>query len=127
MNLDIKSEFKKIVLNIDIFKNCFNKVHSNSKYSLDLIIDELLYFLKSGVSWTTLRSPIKPKTLYWHYSRFVSHNVFAKLFFRIRKLYIDKIMGQNTSLLIDSTPIFNKYGITKIGRNKFYKNKIPSS
>ena len=50
-----------------------------------------------------------------------------KLFQKIRRKYINKyIISQSNKLcdlLIDSTVIYNKGGINKIGRNKFYKNK----
>ena len=62
MNFDLKKEFKKVILNTNNLKNTFIKQHTNNKYNLDLIIDELFYFLKSGVSWRMLRSPINYKT-----------------------------------------------------------------
>ena len=122
MNFDIKTEMKKVILKSSL-KDSFNKMHSNAKYSLDLIISELLYFLKSGISWNFLRSPIKSKTLFWHFTRFVDNHIFLKLYNKIRKVYIDKYIKDNCSLLIDSTNIPNKNGFNKIGRNKFYKNK----
>ena len=76
MNFSIQNEIKKIVLNTKKLKITYTKQYSNSKYSLDLIIQEILYFLKSGNSWANLRSPIKSKTLYWHFQKFVSFNIF---------------------------------------------------
>lgn len=49
MKFDITEEMKNIILNSSI-KNTYNKTHTHTKYPLDLIINELLYFLKSGVS-----------------------------------------------------------------------------
>ena len=123
MNFNLTLELKKIILATKKLKNTFDRKHSNSKYSLDLIINEILYFLKSGVSWRMLRSTINCKTLFWHYSRFVKNKVFLKLFTKIRNLYINKYICNDCTLLIDSTIIYNKNGINKIGRNKFYKNK----
>jgi transposase len=123
MNFDIKFELKNIILASKHLKNTYDHKHTNSKYSLDLIIDELMYFLKSGVSWRLLRSTINSKTLFWHYRRFVDNNVFVRLFNKIKQVYLKKYIDDQCSLLIDSTIIYNKYGINKIGRNKFYKNK----
>lgn len=124
MHIDIKTELKNIILKTEGLNSTYLFSHTNSKYSIDLIIDELLYFLKSGVSWRMLRSPIHYKTLYWHFSKFVEYNIFLKLFKKLRQIYLDQfIVSDNVSLLIDSTIIYNKYGINKIGRNKFYKNK----
>jgi transposase len=123
MNFNIQFECKKIILNNKNLKSTYNKIHTNSKHSLDLIIDELFYFFKSGVSWKLLRSPINSKTLFWHFSKFVKNNIFLKLFNKIKNTYINKHKNQDYTLLIDSTTIYNKYGVNKIGRNKFYKNK----
>ena len=123
MNFDIKLEIKNIILNCNKLKYSYTKQHCNSKYSLDTIIDELFYFLKSGISWRLLRSTINYKTLFWHFSRFVKNNIFLKLFKKIRNIYLNKYIDNSCTLLIDSTIIYNKYGINKIGRNKFYKNK----
>lgn len=123
MNFNIKIELKKIILNCNNIKNTYNNTYSNSKYSLDLIIDELLYFFKSGVSWRYLRSPINSKTLFWHFSRFVKNNIFFKLFKKIVNIFKNNNNNNDNTFLIDSTTIYNKYGINKIGRNKFYKNK----
>ena len=122
MNFDIKLEIKNIILNCNVINKSYTIKHSNTKYSLDLIITEIFYFLKSGVSWRTLRSSVNYKTLFWHFSRFVENNIFLKLFKKIKNYYKNTIQD-NTLLFIDSTSIPNKYGINKIGRNKFYKNK----
>lgn len=86
MNFDIKTEMKKIILK-SLLKNSFNKTHSNSKYSLG----------RYGISWNFLRSPVKSKILFWHFTRFVDNNIFFKLYNRIRSLYID----EKYSLLLD--------------------------
>ena len=121
MNLDIVTEIKNIILSTDKLKDTYIKKHS--KYSLHLIITEILYFLKSGVSWRMLRSPINYKTLYWHYSLFVKYNIFFKLFNKIKRVYLNLHLNETNTMYIDSTIIYNKNGINKIGRNKFYKNK----
>ena len=40
-------------MNTKSLNKTFSIQHPNSKYSLDLIIDEILYVLKPGVSWRT--------------------------------------------------------------------------
>ena len=124
MTIDIRSEIKHIVLRTKKLQQTYSKKHNNSKYSLDMVIDEILYFFKSGVSWRLLRSPINYKTLYWHYKGFIKNDIFKKVYSRIRTKYLKIIKKTNkVTVLIDSTIIYNKYGINKIGRNKFYKNK----
>ena len=125
MDIDIQSEIKQIILNTASLKNTFTKTYPNTKFSLDLIISELLYFLKSGVSWRYLRSEISYKTLHRYYVTFVKANVFLNLFLKIRRKYITNYINKsdNVTLYVDSTIIYNKSGINKLGRNKFYKNK----
>jgi transposase len=123
MVLDIKIELKNIILSADKLKTTYVKKHSNTKYSLDLIINEILYFIKSGVSWRMLRSTINYKTLHWHYTLWIKHNIFIKLFNKIKSQYLHYYNTQTQTLYIDSTTVYNKNGINKIGRNKFYKNK----
>jgi transposase len=123
MKIDIVTEIESIVLSTNKLKDTYLKKHTNSKYSLRLIITEILYFLKSGVSWRMLRSPINYKTLHWHYSLFVKNDIFLKLFNKIKNMYVTLNLNETNTMYIDSTIIYNKNGINKIGRNKFYKNK----
>lgn len=123
MTVDIKSLLKNTILASGKLRNTYIKKHSNTKYTLDVIIEEILYFLKSGVSWRMLRSPINYKTLHWHFSQFVKNNIFLKVFKKIKKIYLKQYLQEEQTLYIDSTIIYNKNGINKIGRNKFYKNK----
>jgi transposase len=123
MNLDIKKELTKIILNSKI-KNTYSIKYGNSRYTLDHIIDELIYVLKSGVSWRNVRSVINYKTLFWHFNNLSKNHIFHKLFYKIKRKYFKILNYPNVNyLLIDSTIIYNKFGINKIGRNKFYKNK----
>ena len=123
MNFNIQNELKKIILATNKLRDTYNKKHTNSKYTIDLIISEILFFLKSGNSWKTFRSPINYKTLFWHFNKFVQNNVFKRLYTKIKNNYLKKYIRDDVTLLIDSTTIFNKGGVNKVGRNKFYKNK----
>lgn len=122
---DIKQYIKNIILKTKKLNYTFLKKHPNSKYSLDDIISEILYFLKSGLSYRMLRSKINYKTLHYYYSKFIKYNIFHKLFNKIRNIYLKKYISKTNKaiLYIDSTIVANKYGVNKVGRNKFYKNK----
>ena len=97
------------------------KIFPNSIFSLENVLIEILYVLKTGIPWRDLRSTIKWQTVYYHFKRFTKNNIFKRLFFNLRKKYINKV---NTNILsIDSTFIPNKFGKNKVKRNKFYKNK----
>lgn len=122
MNFDIKKEIKIIISNTDVLRKRYFSTHPNTKYSLDTIIQEIIYFLRSGTSWNLLRSSVNSKTLFWHFQQLVKYNIFFRLYQKIKYFYLRKY-NPSTTLYIDSTSISNKYGVTKIGRNKFYKNK----
>jgi transposase len=120
-NFDIKSELINIILNNSNLNSTFTIIHPNTKFSLSSLIDEILYVLKSGVSWRNLRSPIPFKTVFYHFNCFSKERIFHKLFSKLKTIYL-KSQKPHT-FLVDSTSIYNKFGVNKIGRNKFYKNK----
>jgi transposase len=121
LNISFIEILKKIILGDTEIGIFYRNQYPNSKYSLDDILNELLYFLKSGVSWKNLRSKINTNTLYWHFRRFVSRNIFNSFFIFLRNEYFKH---HNCLLqIIDSTCIFNKLGKEMVARNKFYKNK----
>jgi len=94
--------------------------HKHQKYCYNEIINDILYLLKTGIPWRQIRSHIKWQTLYWHFRQFVAQNLFTKTFKQITKIY----QHQNGNILItDTSFIQNKYGVNKLGRNRFFKNK----
>ena len=116
-------DIKQTIFNTKNLKNRYIVNHPNQKYSIDLIINEIIYVLKSGVSWNLARTKVNSKTLYWHYSDMVRHNIFGRAFNRVRNKYV-KLFGNNdTSVLIDTSIVYNRCGVNKIGRNKYYRNK----
>lgn len=120
--INIKQMLIDTILNCKNINSTYLYPSPNSKFNLQFIVDELLCFFKSGSSWRHFRSSINFRTLHWHFSRFADNNIFLRLFNKIVNLYSKYIVP--STLLIDSTSIPNKFGITKIGRNKFYKNKF---
>src|SRR5271156_4749550 len=128
INFDIKKTIIDIILSTKGLQDTYSKSHPNTKYSIDLIIDDIFYVLKTGLSWRNVRSSIKWTSLYWHYSNFVKHHIFLKLFNFFKRQYLHNYIYPSTSplpisLFLDSSVIYNKFGVTKLGRNKFYKNK----
>lgn len=123
MMFNIKKELKKVIMNSKL-KTTYNKKHPNTHYTLDEILNDIIYVLKTGISWRNLRSKINYRTVFWHYKRFADNNIFNKLFNVLKTKYFKSAKFTSiTDLLLDSTIIYNKCGITKLGRNKFYKNK----
>jgi transposase len=121
LNISFIEIIKNIIFTNKKLKYNYTKNYPNSKYLLDTIISDILYILKTGISWRDSRSSINWHTLYWHFKRFSENRVFEQLFKSLRKGYI-----YNHSInvqIVDSTFIMNKFGKNKIERNKFFKNK----
>ena len=121
MKVDILS-IKNLIYDT-IHKSCighlYETTHTNQKYQIMDILEDIIYVLKTGISWRNLRSHINWVTLYWHYKRFVKYGIF-------KKTYLSLLHGCNkfTNIhIIDSTFIPNKFGKNKIARNIFYKSK----
>ena len=121
INISLSKLIQDIILTTPGIMQSYNTKFHNSKYPLNLIINEILYVLKSGVSWRDSRSQIHWNTLFWHFNRLSSFGIFQKLFNRLRVSYSEK---HNLDVqIVDSTFIMNKFGKDCIARNKFFKNK----
>lgn len=121
LNMSFVDIFKKFVMKNEDLNKSYNYNHPNKKYSIELIINEIIFVLKTGIAWRNLRSSIHWNTLYHHYRRFVKFNIFQKIFNYLRNTYFKS--SHSNVQIIDSSFIPNKYGRNKISRNKFYKNK----
>jgi len=95
----------------------------HSKYNLSNIIDDILYILKTGIAWRSIRSTINYNTIYWHFQRFIKYNIFKKLYTKILNNYCYNRRDNLYIQIIDSTFILNKCGKNKIARNKYFRNK----
>jgi transposase len=112
---------KDMILKNPFIRQTYIHKHPNTKYSIDTIINDILYVLKTGISWRNVRSIINWNTLYWHFSIMSKCNIFKDVFNNLRNQYISK--HDMSIQIIDSTFIMNKCGKNKIARNKFFKNK----
>ena len=59
----------------------------HTKYKLPDIIDEIFYVLKTGIAWRALRSSINWQSVYYHFKRFVSNDIFKKFYLSLRMQY----------------------------------------
>lgn len=121
--MDIKTRVIQTIYRTPRIAVYYKTTYPNSKYSLDMIISDILHLHKTGIAWRDIRTKCSHTTLFYHYQRFQRHDIFGKVFRELRGEYIKQLGEANVWLLIDSSVINNKYGVTKIGRNKFYKNK----
>jgi transposase len=100
----------------------FSNVHQ--KYSLYEYLIEILYVLKTGISWRDLRSKINWISVYKTFCKLVSQNIFQKTYKNILGDYLDdQPKSELKYLLTDTTFIPNKKGHDMIGYNTFYNRK----
>ncbi len=112
---------KLIILNHATIGVFYNKHYPNSKYTLSDILQEIFFVLQTGISWRNLRSHINWKSVYFHFQRFVLHDIFKTLYIHLRAKYLSN--NKSNIQIIDSTFIANKFGKNNIARNIFFKNK----
>ena len=121
-NFSFEEILKNTIKNSPI-NNSYNHSYHNQKYELDDIIKDIIYVLKSGVSWRNIRSNIKWQSLIYHFNRFIKYNIFLKTYKHILKIYSKIFKPEEQILYTDTTFIKNNIGIKHLGRNKFFKNK----
>lgn len=100
----------QFIKNMDHFKNKYNFSHNRQKYKLEVIIDEILYVLKAGNSWTSHRGPIPGKTLNAHFVEFNKNRVFELFYSSLLSSYFDKYSHRLDHILTDASVFTNKFG-----------------
>lgn len=119
----LKLLIRYIKSNKQIYKS-FDFSHKQQKYTLREILVDILYVLKTGISWRDLRSHIGWNTVYKRYIMLNNFGVFEICYTDLLKKYLKK--GTNKKLkyiLTDTSFVQNKKGQDMIGYNKFYKKK----
>ena len=79
MKISFNNFLKTIIFKNKLLNKAYNYNHPNQKYSLDLIINEIIYVLKTGIAWRHIWSKIHWNTLYHHYRRFVKFIIFKSI------------------------------------------------
>ena len=101
INISFKKYLKHMILSNKDIKHFYVSKKTNTKYSLDDIIDGILFILSSGVSWRDSRSVVHWNSLYFHFKRFTTYNIFRKTFIKLRSQYMSK--NSSNIQIIDST------------------------
>lgn len=101
-------------------------VHNNlRKFELKDILEEIIYFLKSGVSYKNYRGKLSKSTLHYYINYFSQKNIFISTYLKLYNEYsksnfYDKIKYLST----DTTFIINKSStLENVNRNPYMKNK----
>jgi transposase len=110
-------------INQTFLVNSYNYTYPNQKYSLSEILNDIMYVLKTGISWRNIRSNINWRTLIFHFNRLCQYNIFQKTYKNLLKLYVKTLSIKEKILLTDTSFIKNNIGTNKLGRNIYFKGK----
>lgn len=128
MKIQLNFSFKNII-KLFILENQLFKPTTNTKYSLDVILNVIEYVLITGSSWRSLELPIfsnnniKWQSIYYHFQKFSKAKVFEKVYHKLLTHYFRKNKSAKLKYLsIDSSFILNAYA-SNVGYNGFYKKK----
>ena len=131
----LKDSLKIFVENASLIDIIYNYVIENysrkysfktkkQKYCARLIITELLYLAKTGLSYENYRGPVNRKTLNTHALFFAKHRIFENVYELMHKEYSkDNTSSRFKYQSTDTSYIMNINGKENIGRNKHNKNK----
>ena len=95
------------------------------KFDLKVILKEIIYFLKSGVSYKNYRGDLSKSSLNYYINLFSRKNIFVSNYWKLHEEYsksnfYDKVKYLST----DTTFIINKSSsLENVARNPYMKNK----
>jgi len=69
-SLTVKILIKHIKQNQELYKS-FNFTYHTQKYRLDELLTEILYVLKTGIDWRSIKSHINWNTIYKTYIKLI--------------------------------------------------------
>jgi hypothetical protein len=108
----------------DILCKSFNFSRKQQKYKLSDIVEDIMYVLKTGISWRDLRSTINWNIVYKRYVLLNKHKIFELTYTDLLKKYLKRLFnGKLKYILTDTSFVPNKKGRDVVGYNKFYNRK----
>lgn len=124
LNISFKDHIRKYILDHQLFKPT-----TNTKYTLDQILNVIEYVLITGASWRSINLPlftnlnIRWQSIYYHFQKFSKANVFKKVYLQL----LDKYFKWNRSnklkyLSVDTSFVRNKCS-KHVAFNGYYKKK----
>lgn len=111
---------KSKILNTKLKKHYDFSYHTQ-KYILNEILTKIIYVLYKCCTWRQLGSCWN--NVYKHFIKFNKYNIFRNTYIELLNTYLTKNKNSLKIVSVDTTFIYNKYGIDKLARNKYAKNK----
>ena len=122
--IDVYNEYKYVIdyiydYVIEKYPKKYSFVNKNQRYDLRLVIIEIIYLLKTGISYTNYRRPNNAKTLNAHVMFFRKTRYFKMCTICMIAKYLEiKTATKLKYQSIDTSYIMNRNGKENIGRNR---------
>ena len=120
--LSFREILETTILNSSI-SNSYTHTYHHQKYELRELLDDIIYVLKTGISWRNIRGNIRWQSLAYHFNKFCEANIFNKSYKKLLKIYKRNMKKADIIYLTDTSFIKNNVGISNLGRNVYFKNK----
>ncbi len=112
------------IIKISNLNKSFDFSKKQQKYSIDEYLNEILYVLKTGISWRDIRSHINWNSIYKVFIKLNSYNIFKISYVDLLNKYIKKSPNKKLRYIsTDTTFIPNKNGQDLKGYNSYYNRK----
>ena len=128
MTIKLIISFKNLIRNYVQSHSLFVPT-TNSKYSLDQILDVIEYILITGSSWRSLDLPIfnstniKWQSIYYHFQKFSKANVFKNVYLQLLNKYFKKDRSSKLKYLSVDTSFIRNQCSSNVAFNGFVKKK----
>lgn len=114
----------KEVENIPKLAKSFDYSNPLQKYSLEEYLNEIIYVLKTGISWRDLKTQINWNSIYKVFRKLVSYKIMESCYQRLLDKYLSKSTQSKLKfILTDTSFIPNKKGHDVTGYNYYYNRK----
>jgi transposase len=100
------------------FKNLFS--HHKQIYSIEILLEGILYKLKTGISYKNITKKtlqITGSNLYYFHKKIIRFKIFEEFYNNYITKYITIMSNNMNEFFVDSTLIANKLGIDKVMHN----------
>jgi transposase len=124
LNVSFKDHIRRFILNNNLFKPT-----TNTKYTLDQILDVIEYVLITGASWRSIDLPIfnelniRWQSIYYHFQKFSKANVFKKVYLQLLDVYFKQNRSGKLKYLSVDTSFVRNQCSKHVAFNGYYKKK----
>ena len=124
LNVSFKEHIRKFILNNYLFKPT-----TNTKYTLDQILDVIEYVLITGASWRSIDLPIfnelniRWQSIYYHFQKFSKANVFKKVYLQLIDAYFKRNRSGKLKYLSVDTSFLKNLDASNVAFNGYCRKK----